>query len=87
MTMVKCDDSAPANTALGQQHCLISVIASGSIFVSGIVGPDIHTGNSLALGLCIQGRGRRGCVRDAETIQANAMQRQEPSRKTLAALA
>ncbi len=41
MTTVKCDDSAPVNAALGQQHCLISVIAGESIFVSGIVGPDI----------------------------------------------
>jgi hypothetical protein len=33
--------SVPASAALGQQRCLISVIASESISASGIVGPDI----------------------------------------------
>jgi hypothetical protein len=79
-------NSALVIAALGKQRCFISLIASESISASGIVGPDIlATHRALALRLCVQWRGRRGCVRDApdaENIQANATQRQKPLRET-----
>jgi hypothetical protein len=82
--------SEPANAALGQQRCLISVIASESVLTSGIRWPR-HTGNALEprAGRASQWRGKRGCARDRSTQKTTTQKRRngEPSRETLAALA